>query len=91
MSSLEVRVGHVYVLLLVVPWVLHSTVCLITHEHPHELVLSCQQVLNADRCPRWRWWWIGMWNLPMTTTTASRAFKHVKCGILGGSGSHCLS
>jgi hypothetical protein len=50
-----------------------STVCLITHEHPHELVLSCQQLLNADRCPRWRWWWIDVRN--MATTMDSRSFR----------------
>jgi hypothetical protein len=68
MSSQEVRVGRVYVLLLVVLWAFLSTVCLIMHKHPHELILSCQQVLNADRCPQWKWWWIGMQNLATTMT-----------------------
>jgi hypothetical protein len=52
MSSQEVIVGHVHSLLPLVLRVLHSTVYLITHEHPHEVVLSCQQVLNADGCMR---------------------------------------
>jgi hypothetical protein len=82
MSSQEVRVGHVHVLLSVVMQAFLSTVSLITHEHPHELILSCQQVLNADMCPWWRWWWIGVRNLATTMT---------KCGILGGSSSHHLS
>jgi hypothetical protein len=56
MSSQEVRVGRVHVLLPVVLQAFLSTVCLITHEHSHEPVLSCQQVHNADRCPLWRWW-----------------------------------
>jgi hypothetical protein len=37
--------------------VIHSTVCLILHEHPHELILSGHQVLNADMCV----WWSGLW------------------------------
>jgi hypothetical protein len=50
MSCHEVRVGHVHVLLLVVLWVIHSMVCLILHEHHHELILSHQQLLDVDRC-----------------------------------------
>jgi hypothetical protein len=41
MSSQEVKVGRVHVLLPVVLQAFLSTVCLITHKHPHELVLSC--------------------------------------------------
>jgi hypothetical protein len=91
MSSQEVIVGCVHVLLSVVLQAFLFVVCLITYEHPRELILSCQQVLNADRCPRWRWWWIEMWNLATTSTSAGRPFGDAEHGILSGSGSHHLS
>jgi hypothetical protein len=53
-SCQKVRVGHVHALLPVVLWAIHSTVWLVPHEHPHELILRGQQVLNADRCAWWR-------------------------------------
>jgi hypothetical protein len=58
---------------------------------PHELILSGQQLLNADSCMWWRWRWIGMRGLPMSTLIACRSLGDVKHGILGGSGSHHLS
>jgi hypothetical protein len=91
MCCQKVRVGHVHVLLPVVLWVTCSTVCLILHEHPHELVLSHQQIFNADRCKWWGWRWIGMWGLSTTMTTAGGSLRDVKRGILSGSGSHHLS
>jgi hypothetical protein len=66
-------------------------VCLSLHEHPHLLVLSGQQLLHVDRCTWWRWWWIGMRGLPMSTPTACGSLGDVKHNILGGSGSHHLS
>jgi hypothetical protein len=90
MSCQKVRVGRVHVLLSVVVRVICSTVCLILHEHPHELILSGQQHLNADRCTWRRWRWIGMQGLPMSTPTACRSLGDVKRGILGGSSSHQL-
>jgi hypothetical protein len=90
MSCQKVRVGRVHVLLSVVLWVTHSTVCLILHEHPHELILSGQQLLNADRCMWLTWWWFGMQGLPTFMPTTYGSLGVVKRGILGGSGSHHL-
>jgi hypothetical protein len=66
-------------------------VCLILHEHPHELILSGQQLLNTDMCTWWRWQWIGMRGLPTSMPTACGSLGDVKRGIPGGSGSHPLS
>jgi hypothetical protein len=90
MSCQEVRVGRVHILLSVVLWVIYSTVCLILHEYPHELVLSGQQLLDADRCTRWRWQWVGMRGLPTTTSVPYGSLRDVMHGILSGSGSHHL-
>jgi hypothetical protein len=70
MSCQKIRVGRVHILLLVVLRAIHSTVCLILHEDPHELVLSCQQLLNADKYARWRGWWVVMQGSPMPTPAA---------------------
>jgi hypothetical protein len=66
-------------------------VCIILHEQPHELVLSGQQILNADRCVWQRWQWVGMWGFPMITHVACGSLKDVKRSILGDSGLHYLS
>jgi hypothetical protein len=84
MSCQKVRVGHVHVLLLVVLQVTRSMVCLIQHEHPHKLVLSGQQLLNANRYMWWRWQWISMQGLPTSTPTAYGSLGNVKRGILVG-------
>jgi hypothetical protein len=66
-------------------------VCLILHNHPDKLILSGQQLLNADRCTWWRWWWIGMQGLPTSMPMACGSLGDVKRDILGGSGLHHLS
>jgi hypothetical protein len=91
MSCQEVRVGRVHVLLPMMLRMLHSMVCFILHEHPHELILSHQQLLDADRCMRWRWRWVATWGMPTTTPAACGSLNDVKPGILSGSGSHHLS
>jgi hypothetical protein len=50
----EVGVGSLH------PWLAVGRACLTLHEvlrqHPHELVLHGQQLLEAHRRQRWRWW-----------------------------------
>jgi hypothetical protein len=85
MSCQKIKVGRVHVLLLVVLWAIHSTMCLILHEHPHELILSCQQLLDADRCVWWRGQWVAMWCLPMSMPVA-----YGSLGVLGVASSAAL-
>jgi hypothetical protein len=51
----EVGVGSLH------PWLAVGRACLTLHEvlrqHPHELVLWGQQLLEAHRRWRWQWWW----------------------------------
>jgi hypothetical protein len=51
----EVGVGSLH------PWLAvgwaHLTLHKILHQHPHELVLRGQQLLEAHRWRRWWWWW----------------------------------
>jgi hypothetical protein len=51
----EVGVGSLH------PWLAVGWVCLTLHEvlcqHPHELILCGQQLLEAHGRRRWRWWW----------------------------------
>jgi hypothetical protein len=55
----------------------------ILNKHAHELILHCQQLLNADRRAWWRRVrWIAMWGVPTTTPTTF--------GFLGGSSKHHL-
>jgi hypothetical protein len=91
MRCQKVRIGCVHVSLPMVLQAIHPTVCLILHEHPHELDLGGQQILNADWCTRWRSRWVDMQGLPTTTPVAYGSLRDVKSGILGGSGSHHLS
>jgi hypothetical protein len=91
MSCQKVRVGRVHVLLLVVLRVIRSTVWLILHKHPHEIVLCCQQILDANRYMQWRWLWVGMWGLPTTAPTSCGSLRDVNRGILSGSSSNHLS
>jgi hypothetical protein len=91
MSYQKVEVGRAHVLLPVVLRAIHSTVCLILHEQPHELILSGQQLLDVDRRTRWRWRWVGMWGLPPTMPTAYGFLRDVMQDILSGSSSHHLS
>jgi hypothetical protein len=91
MSCQRVQLGRVHVLLPVVLRAICSMVCLILHEHPHELILSCQQLLDADRCTWWKWWWVVTQGLPTSTPVAYGSLGDVKHGSLSGSGSHHLS
>jgi hypothetical protein len=72
-------------------WVICAAVCLILHEHPHGLVLSCQQLLDADRCAWWRGRWVAIRFLPTSTLAACGSLGDVRRNILIGSGSHHLS
>jgi hypothetical protein len=51
----EVGVGSLH------PWLAVGRACLmlhkVLHQHPHELVLHGQQLLEAHRWWRWRRWW----------------------------------
>jgi hypothetical protein len=53
----------------------------ILHKHTHELILGCQQLLDADRCTRWRrGQWISTWVL---TTTLPMANGSLGLGMSG--------
>jgi hypothetical protein len=51
----EVGIGSLY------PWLAmgwaHLTLHEVLHQHPHELILHDQQLLEAHGWWRWRWWW----------------------------------
>jgi hypothetical protein len=51
----EVGVGSLH-RWLAVGWA-HLTRHEVLRQHPHELVLRGQQLLEAHRWRRWRWWW----------------------------------
>jgi hypothetical protein len=66
-------------------------VCFILHKHTHELILGCQQLLDANRCTHWRrGQWIATWGLPTSTPIAGGSLGDVRHVILGHSGMHHL-
>jgi hypothetical protein len=90
-SHQEVRVGRVHVLLSGVMQAFYSTSRFILNQHTHNLILRCQQLLNADwwaRCRRGRQ--IATWDLPTAMPTACGPLRDVKLDILSGFGMHHL-
>jgi hypothetical protein len=68
---------------------LSPTTLIVLNQPPHQVILCCQQLLQADCRVRWWRWGIITWNLAMPTS--NRPLKDVEDRVLGSPCMHHLS